>query len=92
MRRDHYLPKDDPGKVTWSSNFAAKMATHGPLTGFTVIELTGITEDAAYFAWEVAIRIAVAARPPADRTTLRRPSAGHWIGAMSPSDEPVAEQ
>lgn len=39
--------------------------------------------DTAYHAWEVAIRLAVAARPPADASALVRPSAGHWVGALS---------
>ena len=51
MSREHFLPKDDPGKCAWVTNFAAKMAVHGPLTGFSVIELTGIANDAAYFVW-----------------------------------------
>ena len=31
------------------------------------------------------IRLAVAARPPKDVAALARPSAGHWVRAMSPA-------
>jgi serine/threonine protein kinase/TPR repeat protein len=43
--------------------------------------------DAAYFAWEASIRLAVAASPPADSAKLVMPSIGHFVSAMNASDE-----
>jgi len=45
--------------------------------------------DTAYFAWEVSVRLAVAARPPADVTRLARGSVGQWVGALALSDAPL---
>ena len=42
--------------------------------------------DTAYYAWEVSIRLAVAFRPPADRSRLARGSVGVWVGALDPHD------
>ncbi len=39
--------------------------------------------DTAYFAWEVSLRLSVAARPPADRSQLARGSVGQWVQACS---------
>ncbi|MDJ0974423.1 MAG: serine/threonine-protein kinase [Planctomycetota bacterium] len=38
--------------------------------------------DTAYFAWEVSVRLAVAARPPEDATVLAKASLGAWVGAL----------
>ncbi len=42
--------------------------------------------DTAYYAWEASVRLAVAARPPADPGPLALPSAGHWVGALEGGD------
>ena len=47
--------------------------------------------DTAYFAWEASVRLAVAARPPADAASLKRPSAGHWVAAMDSGDGLLAD-
>src|SRR5688572_18802510 len=39
--------------------------------------------DTAYFAWEASVRLAVAARPPADASPLALASLGKWVGALS---------
>ena len=44
--------------------------------------------DTAYFAWEAGVRLAVAARPPADPSPLARGSAGQWVGAAAFDDRP----
>ncbi len=38
--------------------------------------------DTAYFAWEVSVRLAVAASPPKDVAALRRASVGEWVQAL----------
>lgn len=40
--------------------------------------------DLAYFAWEASVRLAVAAAPPVDVSTLRVPSVGRWCAALEP--------
>ncbi|MEQ8765052.1 MAG: SUMF1/EgtB/PvdO family nonheme iron enzyme [Planctomycetota bacterium] len=52
--------------------------------------------DTAYFAWEVSVRLAVAAAPPQDPSSLRRASVGEWVQALDAKDlrldqKPVAE-
>jgi len=45
--------------------------------------------DTAYFAWEVSVRLAVAARPPQDPRPLARGSVGTWVGALETSPDPL---
>ena len=42
--------------------------------------------DTAYFAWEVSVRLAVAANPPADVSRLARGSVGVWVGSVAAQD------
>ena len=42
--------------------------------------------DLAYFGWEASVRLAVALRPPADRTRLVMPSIGDWVAATTADD------
>ncbi len=42
--------------------------------------------DLAYFAWEASVRLAVAARPPSDASSLAMPSIGHWVRALTVGD------
>ncbi len=47
--------------------------------------------DTAYYAWEASVRLAVAARPPADATSLQKPSLGHWVSALRAGEGSHAE-
>ncbi len=52
--------------------------------------------DTAYFAWEVSVRLAVAASPPTDVAALRRASVGEWVRALGTQEtrldqKPVTE-
>ncbi|MCP5069130.1 MAG: serine/threonine protein kinase, partial [bacterium] len=42
--------------------------------------------DTAYYAWEVSVRIAVAASPPEDPMPLVRSSLGRWVDALDLED------
>jgi len=44
--------------------------------------------DNAYYALEVSVRLAVAARPPADPGLLARASLGVWVQALGPAESP----
>ncbi|MCY2961919.1 MAG: bifunctional serine/threonine-protein kinase/formylglycine-generating enzyme family protein [Planctomycetota bacterium] len=48
--------------------------------------------DTAYFAWEVSVRLGVAAAPPANAGSLARASVGQWCGALKPKDRPIADE
>jgi len=48
--------------------------------------------DTAYFAWEVSLRLAVAAKPPADLRPLARGSVGHWAHAAEAGDARLESQ
>ncbi len=48
--------------------------------------------DTAYFAWEVSLRLCVAARPPADYSALAKGSLGHWAAAASPGEDLLDER
>jgi serine/threonine protein kinase/tetratricopeptide (TPR) repeat protein len=43
--------------------------------------------DAAWFAWEASVRLAVAARPPADSSGLAAAPLGRWVAAVTPFDD-----
>jgi formylglycine-generating enzyme required for sulfatase activity/serine/threonine protein kinase len=45
--------------------------------------------DTAYFAWEASLRLAVAARPPAEAAALAMPSVGQWVGAFEGGPAPL---
>lgn len=45
--------------------------------------------DTAYFAWEVSVRLGVAAAPPANAGSLARASVGQWCAALKPKDRPL---
>jgi len=47
--------------------------------------------DTAYFAWEVSLRLAVAAHPPANLAALSRGAVGDWAKALSPADRPLQD-
>jgi len=47
--------------------------------------------DTAYFAWEVSVRLGVAAAPPANAGTLARASVGPWCAALKPKDRPLGD-
>ncbi len=47
--------------------------------------------DTAYFAWEASIRLALAARPPADPSSLALASVGQWVGALELDGALLAE-
>ena len=47
--------------------------------------------DTAYFAWEVSLRLGVAAAPPAEPGVLARASVGQWAGALRVPDVPIAD-
>lgn len=47
--------------------------------------------DTAYFAFEVSVRIAVAAAMPSDARELARGSLGSWVAALKPNAHPLAD-
>jgi serine/threonine protein kinase len=47
--------------------------------------------DTAYFAWEVSLRLGVAAAPPSDASALARGSLGTWAAALRGGDRPIQE-
>lgn len=47
--------------------------------------------DTAYFAWEVSLRLGVAAAPPAEPGTLARASVGQWVSALRVAELPIAD-
>jgi len=46
--------------------------------------------DTAWYAWEVSIKLAVAASPPADPSKLVRGTVGAWAGALRLPETPLA--
>lgn len=55
MAKGNYLPEGDSEKVTWLNNFSSKFSGYSVLLGFTDDEVTGISKDAAMFAYCVMI-------------------------------------
>ena len=49
MPKSYFLPADEPGKLKWLNNFAAKLPTYAATVGVTAAEVTQTTADAAYF-------------------------------------------
>jgi len=47
--------------------------------------------DTAYYAWEVSVKLALAANPPADSRPLTRGSLGQWVRAMALSPSPSSD-
>ncbi|MBI5364319.1 MAG: SUMF1/EgtB/PvdO family nonheme iron enzyme [Planctomycetes bacterium] len=48
--------------------------------------------DTAYFAWEVSLRLGVAAAPPAEPGSLARASVGQWAGALRVHERPITDE
>ncbi len=46
-----FLPKDEPGKRKWLTNFAAKLPTYAATVGVTGAEVTQAAADAAFFGY-----------------------------------------
>ncbi len=46
-----FLPKDEPGKRKWLTNFAAKLPTYAASVGVTGVEVTQAAADAAFFGY-----------------------------------------
>jgi hypothetical protein len=53
MAKSYFLPADEPGKLKWLNNFAAKLPTYAATVGVTPAEVTQTTADDAYFAFVV---------------------------------------
>ncbi len=53
MAKSYFLPADEPGKLKWLNNFAAKLPAYAATVGVTPAEVTQTTADAAYFAFVV---------------------------------------
>jgi hypothetical protein len=53
MAKSYFLPADEPGKLQWLNNFAAKLPTYGATVGVQTSELGQTNADAAYFAFVV---------------------------------------
>jgi hypothetical protein len=53
MAKSYFLPADEPGKLKWLNNFAAKLPTYAVTVGVTPAEVTQTTADDAYFAFVV---------------------------------------
>jgi hypothetical protein len=53
MAKSYFLPADEPGKLKWLNNFAAKLPTYAATVGVTAAEVTQTTADDAYFAFVV---------------------------------------
>jgi hypothetical protein len=53
MAKSYFLPADEPGKLKWLNNFAAKLPTYAASVGVTAAEATQTTADAAYFTFVV---------------------------------------
>lgn len=51
MASENYLPRRDSDRVTWFNNFDSKFGGYASLLGFTSDEVTGISKDAAMFAY-----------------------------------------
>jgi hypothetical protein len=53
MAKSYFIPADEPGKLKWLKNFAAKLPTYAATVGITPAEVTQTTADEAYFAYVV---------------------------------------
>jgi len=49
MSKSPFLPKDEPGKRKWLTNFSAKLPTYAATVGVTATEFTQAAADAAFF-------------------------------------------
>ena len=49
MAKAPFLPKDEPGKRKWLTNYAAKLPTYAPTVGVTAAEVAQATADALFF-------------------------------------------
>jgi hypothetical protein len=49
MAKAPFLPKDEPGKRKWLTNFAAKLPTYAPTVGVTPAEAAQAAADSAFF-------------------------------------------
>jgi hypothetical protein len=49
MSKAPYLPKDEPGKRKWLTNWAAKLPTYAATVGVTAAEVTQAAADSAFF-------------------------------------------
>ena len=55
MKKTPYLPSSDKDKVIWLNNFAGKFAALAAQFGFTAADVTAVNNDAAMFAWLIAL-------------------------------------
>ncbi len=46
-----FLPKDEPGKRKWLTNFAAKLPTYAPTVGVTAGEVAQAAADSVFFGY-----------------------------------------
>jgi hypothetical protein len=51
MAKAPFLPKDEPGKRKWLTNYAAKLPTYAPTVGVTPAEVTQAAADATFFSY-----------------------------------------
>jgi hypothetical protein len=51
MAKSYFLPADEPGKLQWINNFAAKLPTYGVTVGVSPAEMGQTTSDAVYFGF-----------------------------------------
>jgi len=55
MSTGPYLPRTDQGRVIWMNNFASKFTVAAPTIGFLASDVTAVNNDAAMYAYLVAL-------------------------------------
>ena len=53
MAKAPFLPKDEPGKRKWLTNYAAKLPTYAPTVGVTPAEVAQAAADSAFFNYPI---------------------------------------
>ena len=85
-----FFPDKETDQIVWCNNFKAKIATHGAACGLTPVEITGLQQDLAYYAWVIEKWNPAIQTDAAEATAYKKLIASGGVPGASPVPAPAA--
>ena len=90
MPNQPFFPKAEADQIAWCTNYASKIATHGPVCGETPANIAAAQADLAYYVWVIKTWHPQIKSDGVESTAYKKLIAQGGVSLLSPVPAPAA--